>query len=117
MMTVALRTTSHVVQGDVHDWVDVYIAPGVDTTAVTDAEGHLWRRGTRVTVPASYDTATRTARVELGATPGSPWLPDVELQNPADEWKLEVELTWADGTILTFPSEKPLRLVVRRQGD
>lgn len=97
------------VQGDVNDTLAVMLCGVVDLSGATAVETHVWRMGLpgATLVTAITDPIARTAQVEL-----SPWLADAH----PGLWKFEVQVTFGDGTVLTWPSCDPPELRVRAQG-
>lgn len=100
------------VQGDVKDTVIVTCDGVVDLTAVTAAECHVWKgTATATTLTAAVTNATlRQVTVQLGGASG--WLATAK----PGEYFFETQLTYADGSILTWPSGAPDSIQVRRQG-
>lgn len=100
------------VQGDVNDVVIVTCSGVANLNAVTAAEAHVWQRGkTASTLAASVtNAATLQVTVQLGGATG--WLATAK----AGEWFLETQLTYADGSVLTWPEGAPDVIEVRRQG-
>jgi hypothetical protein len=105
-------TTWNKVQGDVDDIITVTLGGIVDLNDVASLEAHVWRRqSSATTLPATVADATaRTIVVNLGSADG--WLATA---TPHD-WMIEYELTFADGSVLTWPDEKPDTIKVRAQG-
>ncbi len=92
------------VQGDVNDFRSVTLHGVEDLTAVTAIETHVWKTGTTPLVEATLattivDATERTARIELGGVAG--WLATAA----PGTWFLEVEATFGDGTVLTWPAK------------
>lgn len=100
------------VAGDVND-VRVVTLDGIDDlAAVTSIEAHVWNLRTEpVTLAATVtDAVARQVTVQLGA--GGGWLPTAA----PGEYFIEIEATFGT-TVLTWPSGKPDKLIVRAQGD
>ena len=102
------------VQGDVNDRRQLRL-DGLETLdAVTSIKGHVWRRGVAdvelaVTVT---DSAARTVELNLGGVGG--WL---ATRTDAATWFIEIEATFSNGSVLTWPADRPMELFVRLQGD
>jgi hypothetical protein len=88
------------VAGDINDYRIVTVGGVEDLTTISSIEAHVWNSTTDATLAATViDPVARTVRVEHGDTGG--WLPS--LPRPG-KWWIEVEGTWGDGTVLTFPT-------------
>lgn len=100
------------VQGDIDDTIVVTLN-GIDNLAGVDTvEGHVWRGTTTETLDAAVaDSAARTVTVQLGDADG--WLATAT----AGYWRFEVQATFGDGTVLTWPADAADRIYVRAQGD
>lgn len=97
------------VQGDVNDTITVVLS-GVESLATATAvEAHVWRRDVAAeTLPAAItDVVTRTVVVQLGGASG--WLFDAA----EHVWYVDVQVAFAGGTILTWPSGVPDTIAVR----
>jgi hypothetical protein len=105
------------VAGDIGQYLDIQSGGIANLNGVTGVTGHAWRRNTHVALTASViDADTGIVRIQLGGTGG--WLPTVQVDSTRkDVWQLEYQTEWGDGSTLTFPTGRPLRLGVRRQGD
>lgn len=107
-MSIAYR-----VRGDVNDFVDVTLSGVQDLTNVSAVEGHVALDRTKVNLAAAVtDPVARTVRVQLGGAVGG-WLRTAE----PGSWKLEIEATFLDGTILTWPAASTDTIVVRKDYD
>lgn len=108
-----MRTTTTAVSGDVQDYRDVRWNGTEDLAGVDEVEAHVWLpKRDRVVLEAEVlDAGERTIRIFLGDDGG--WLPTAA----AADWRVEVQCTWTDGTVLTSPAGIPNRLVVRASGD
>lgn len=97
------------VQGDVNDTITVVLSGVEDLTTANAIEAHVWRRSVdSVTLTAAItDTVTRTAVVQLGGATG--WLSDALIA----AWSVDFQVTFVDGTILTWPSGVPDVIAVR----
>lgn len=106
------------VQGDVND-ERVVALDGVDSLAnVSSIAVHVWRPGVDVvTLTATVlDADERTITIPLGAT-AEGWLGTIDLTPMSRrDYFVEYQVTWADGTVLTFPAEGYDTLPVRTQG-
>jgi hypothetical protein len=105
------------VAGDIGQHIDIQIPNLANLNGVTNVVGHIWRRNQHTNLDATVlDAEASTIRINLGVVDG--WLPTVQVDSPRkDVWQLEAETTWGDGTTLTVPTGRPLRLGVRKQGD
>ena len=93
-------TSFNVVQGDINDTIVVILSGVQDLTTVTNVVGVLVNRISRVTVPATVTSAVaRTVTIALGG--GSGWLATAT----DGAWQLETQVTWGDGTKLTWPAQ------------
>lgn len=105
-------TTWRRVQGDVDRTLTVTLGQIADLSAVSTIEAHVWRGSTYETLTAVVlDADDCTVTVDLGDDDG--WLSDAA----PGTWALEVEATFADGSVATWPEEKPDKIIVRAQGD
>ena len=97
------------VQGDVNDTVTVTLDGVATLNAVTAVAAHVWRPSVPpVTLTAAVtNAATRLVTVQLGT-----WLATAV----PDNWYLEVQATFADGSVLTWPAGTPDKILVRAQG-
>lgn len=105
------------VQGDIGQYLDIQCG-GIDSiSGITSVVAHAWRRDTHINLAAAVtDIEAKVIRIQLGGAGG--WLPTVTVDsNRKDVWQLEYETIWGDGSKLTFPTGRPLRLGIRRQGD
>jgi hypothetical protein len=105
-------TTWNRVQGDVGDTIVVTLNGVADLAAVTAVEAHVWRGATVATLTAAVTDADELeVTVELGDDEG--WLATAA----AGAWRFETQATFADGSILTWPSSGTDHIKVRAQGD
>lgn len=88
------------VSGDLGDTRTVRLDGLTDLENVTAIEAHVWRTSTAgvVLAAAVVDATERTVRINLGEASG--WLATAE----PGTWFIEVEATFNDGSVLTFPS-------------
>lgn len=109
-------TTFHVVRGDTRDYIIVDCNGIDDITGATTITGHVRNTiatPTSATLTGTIENGLATAtepcsvRLSLGAAAG--WLDTVDRTGV---WKLQTKLTWADGTLLTWPSDGTDRIVV-----
>lgn len=92
-------TLEYAVTGDIKDFRTLTLGGVTDLAAASAVEAHVWRHNTHATLAASIvDATARTVRIELGDTSG--WLPTIAT---AGDWNLEIQVTFADGTVLTWP--------------
>lgn len=105
-------TTWKRVQGDLNDKLTVTLDGVADLNAVTAVVGHVWRPGVApVNLTAAVtNAATRVVTIQLGS--GGGWLATAVVDN----WRFEVQATYADGSILTWPAGSPDTIIVRGQG-
>lgn len=96
------------VRGDVSDTIIVILYGVESLTGAQSVEAHVWHETTRFTLVAEVlNSADRTVLVHLGGVSG--WLATAETK----VWNHEVEITFTDGSILTWPSGKPDTITVR----
>lgn len=97
------------VQGDVNDTITVILNGVEDLTTVTSVVAHVWHgQATPIVLPAAVtDPVTRTVVVQLGGAAG--WLSAATIT----VWFIEVQATFASGTVLTWPSGRPDTISVR----
>lgn len=97
------------VQGDVNDSIIVVLDGVADLASATSVEAHVWRDDTAPTTLAAsvVDPAARTVKIQLGGVSG--WLATAE----PEIWFIEEQVTFSDGTVLTWPAGQPDVLVVR----
>lgn len=100
------------VQGDVNDTIIVVLDGVQDLSAVTGIEAHVWRNDTTpISLTASVvNSDARTIEVDLGGASG--WLLTAE----PEIYFIEEQVTFSDGTVLTWPSGAPDLLIVRADG-
>ena len=98
--------------GDLKDTVSVTLSGVEDLTTVTAVEAHVWANGVApVTLTAAVASASlRTVTVQLGGVGG--WLPTAV----ARSYLFETQVTFADGSVITWPSKGADQLTVRAQG-
>ena len=101
------------VTGDVNDARTVRLDGVANLSAVSTITSHVWRVGVAHAVLATtvVDADARTVRISLGGAGG--WLASAV----PDTYSVEVEATFADGSVLTWPDARPMTLTVREQGD
>lgn len=101
------------VAGDIDDVRRVRLDGVENLGAAVSVVAHVWRRGgASVELDAAVvDASARIVAVELGDADG--WL---ALATP-DEYQLEVQVTFGDGSVLTWPDDRPMSLIVRAEGD
>lgn len=108
-------TTWRKVQGDVKDTIIAVLSGVEDLATATGAEAHAWRKGVASTtlVATITNPTTRTVSVALGGVAG--WLSSAGPPAGGDalDWDFEIQVTWADGTVLTWPAETPDTIIVR----
>lgn len=100
------------VTGDIQDFRTAVLSGIEDLTNVSAIETHIWQHGT---TPVTLTTAVlvaadRTIRFQLGDDEG--WL---ATEATPGNWLVEYQLTFLDGTVLTWP-QTPDVLPVRAQG-
>lgn len=97
------------VQGDVDDTITVILNGVEDLTTAVSVVAHVWHgQATPVNLPAAVtDPVTRTVVVQLGGAAG--WLSDATIT----VWFLEVQVTFGNGAVLTWPSGRPDTISVR----
>ena len=100
------------VVGDVND-IRIFQLAGVASLAGVDAiEAHVWSTtGAANLTGAVVDSGERTVSITLGGSSG--WLSTAT----AGIWNMEIEATYSDGSILTWPTGRPIQLTVRAAGD
>lgn len=97
------------VQGDVNDTITIVLSGVENLNTASAVEAHVWH-GTvdPETLPAAItNPTTRTVVVQLGGASG--WLSDAA----EHVWYLDLQVTFADGSILTWPSGIPDTISVR----
>jgi hypothetical protein len=96
--------------GDIGQYIDLQVDGLANLSGVTSATAHIWRRDTEVNLAASItDGTARTIRIMLGGAGG--WLPTLNVDSPRkDVWQLKVRTIWGDGSEVTIPSGRPLRI-------
>lgn len=104
------------VAGDIGDYITVTLGGITNLDTVTTVEAHVWKAGPPVVAPvvltaAVVDAAACTIEVELGDDTG--WLAGAGF----GRWNIEYELTFGDGSELTWPQMEPDMIVVRSQYD
>jgi hypothetical protein len=106
-------TTWQRVAGDVGDTITVTLGGIANLDAVSAAEAHVWQDGGTATVLDAEvaDAEACTVTVHLGGT--GEWLPTAT----PGRYRLEHQLTFLDGSVLTWPQMRPDEIVVRSQGD
>lgn len=106
-------TTWNKVAGDIGDTITVTLGGIASLDAVVSVEAHIWKPGTppEVLAAAVTDNDTCTIQVQLGDATG--WLVDAA----QGRWNIEYELTFGDGSELTWPQMRPDEIVVRSQYD
>lgn len=106
-------TTWSKVAGDIGDSITVDLGGIANLDTVTAVEAHVWKNGTDPVVLDAdvLDAAACRIEVELGDETG--WLADAA----QGRWSIEYELTFGDGSELTWPQMKPDEIVVRSQHD
>lgn len=106
-------TTWNKVAGDIGDTITVTLGGIVTLDAVTAVEAHVWTKGVAPVVldAAVLDAAACTIEVELGGVAG--WLATAAY----GRWSIEYELTFADGSKLTWPQMGSDLIVVRPDYD
>jgi hypothetical protein len=103
--------------GDIGQYVDLAVGGLANLSGVTSAIGHIWRRDTHVELAAAVsDGEAAVIRVQLGGDGG--WLPLLEVDSTRrDVWQLKVRTIWGDGSELTIPSGRPLRIGIAPNPD
>lgn len=106
-------TTWQKVAGDVGDTITVTLGGITNLDAVQTLEAHVWVDGSDAVVLAAAvaDSTASTITVDLGDATG--WLATAGY----GRWNAEYELTFLDGSKLTWPQMRPDTIVVRGQGD
>jgi hypothetical protein len=106
-------TTWQKVAGDVGDTITVTLGGIANLTAVSAVAAHVWQNGGSATVldAAVTDAVACEILVQLGDT--GEWLPTASY----GRYSLEYELTFLDGSVLTWPQMRPDEIVVRSQSD
>lgn len=93
--------------GDVGDYRIIGLYDGsncdpTDLTTVTQVQAFVKRHSQTATLAGSVEDASEgLIRIELGQTSGD-WLPDGPTKG---EWKIEYELTFNDGRVITWPGD------------
>lgn len=102
-------TTWNKVAGDVGDTITVTLGGIANLDTVSAVEAHVWKQGsTPATLTATVLDATAcTIEVALGDDEG--WL----AETTSGRWNIEYELTFGDGSKLTWPQLSPDLVVVR----
>lgn len=97
------------VKGDVNDTITVILSGVENLAGATAVEAHVWHNDIDPeTLPAAItNPTTRTVVVQLGGVTG--WLSDAA----EHVWLVDVQVTFGDGTILTWPSGRPDTIAVR----
>ena len=105
-------TTWKRVQGDLKDTLTVTLDGVVDLASAVTVVAHVWRNGVApITLTAAVtNPTTRLVTIQLGSTGG--WLATAA----PTTWWLEVQVTFTDGTVLTWPAGTPDMIIVRAQG-
>lgn len=98
-------------QGDIGDTRLVRVDGIADLAAVTTARALVSRQEDVAALEAEVDDPEeRTVSILLGGTDG--WL----ATRPAvGSWKVQLELTFASGDVLTWPNNEPLFLPVQAE--
>lgn len=106
-------TTWNKVAGDAGDTITVDLGGIANLDAVATVEAHVWKQGTAPAVLDAdvLDAAACTITVDLGDATG--WLATAGY----GRWSLEYEVTFLDGSALTWPQLGPDTIVVRSAGD
>lgn len=101
------------VRGDVNDRRVVRLDGVANLGAVVGVEAHVWRSGVSPVALAAtvVDATERTVDVVLGAADG--WLATAT----PGTWWVEIEATFADGSVLSWPAQQPLSITVRPDAD
>lgn len=103
------------VQGDVNDTLITQLT-GVATFAGATVVAHVWQgSGTATNLTASVVNGTTSSGAVCGVCTVnlSPWLATA---TPSLGWQLEYQVTFGDGSVLTWPDGAPDTLEVRAQG-
>lgn len=102
------------VQGDSKDTITLVVGGLEDLSTVNTCEAHVWKNSTKSTLDAEVlDPDARTVLVQLGEAPDG-WLPSAP---STGGWNVELECTFLDGSIKTFPEDAPPVIKIREQGD
>jgi hypothetical protein len=92
-------TTITRVQGDVNDTATITLAGVADLTTAASAEAHVKLEGVTATLTCTIpDPNGLDVDIALGA--GAGWLATAA----PGPWKLEVQVTFNDGRVLTWPA-------------
>lgn len=108
-----MTTLQPAVTGDINDTRTIQLA-GIDNlNAVQTIVGHAWRgSSTPVQLDCQVDDAADcTVTLSLGGSDG--WLTTAT----PGQWSVEIQASFTDGTVLTWPADKPMTIKVRAQGD
>lgn len=109
-----MAMTPTAVAGDVGDTITVRL-DGIDTLNASSVRAIVRRPGTttsHVLTATITDANERTVTISLGDADG--WL---ATDATVGTWDLEIEATFANGDVLTWPSAQPMRLAVRSDLD
>lgn len=90
--------------GDVSDKRTLTLGGVDDLTAASSLRAHVYLREKDTTAEldvAILDANARTVELNLGDAGG--WLP---LRPHPGDWRVQVEVTFGDGTILTWPNDE-----------
>lgn len=106
-------TTWGKVAGDVGDSITVTLGGIADLNAVSAVEAHVWKAGTAPTVLEAEVADATACEILVHLGEAGEWLPTAS----HGRWSVEYELTFLDGSELTWPQMRPDEIVVRSQGD
>lgn len=114
MTTTSTRQLRPAVAGDVNDVRTLTLNGIEDLDGLDSIEGHVQpvSGGASETLAVTVtDSATATVTLSLGGVAG--WLADAT----PGTYRIDVEATFLDGTVLTWPADAPLGLRVRAELD
>lgn len=105
-----------VVEGDIGDYIVAKLSGVTDLTSVTIVKGFVSADGFTTTELSGsvVDAVARHVRINMGNASG--WLATLDIGDIEEvEFELQIELTFADGTELTWPYKGKGKIVVTKQ--
>lgn len=106
-------TTWTKVAGDIGDKLTVDLGGIATLSAATVVEAHVWRSGTAPVVLTGTVTDAEACTIEIDLGGVGEWLPGTE----PGRWSIEFEVTFLDGSKLTWPQMGPDTVIVRSDHD
>lgn len=106
-------TTWQKVAGDIGDSITVTLGGIANLSAVSAVQAHVWKNGSDPAVLEAEVTDADACEILVHLGDAGEWLPMAS----HGRYSLEYELTFLDGSELTWPQMRPDEIVVRDQGD